>query len=75
MSSLSELRKLHPEFEVHAQAFPDYWGPLFQSPELDRFEVLPEFTAIKGGVPLPDRTRELMHLPAGAAPFVGAYDR
>jgi hypothetical protein len=71
--ALDELRKLHPEFDAHSQALPDYWGPLFRSAELDRFEVMPEFTAIKKAVPLPDRIRDLLRLPANAEPFVGAY--
>jgi len=71
--ALDELRKLQPEFEAHSVALPDYWGPLFRSAELDRFEVLPEFSAIKNAVPVPDRIHELLQLPANAASFAGAY--
>jgi len=71
--ALADLRKLHPEFEAHSVALANYWSPVFRSPQLHRFEVVPEFAPAKGGVPLPDRIRTLLRLPAGAAPFVGAY--
>lgn len=69
---LEELRRLQPDFEVHARVLPDYWGPLFRSAELGHFELLRAFPAAQAGIPLPAPVRQRLKL--GDAPaFPGAY--
>ena len=73
LATLEELRKLHPQFENHAQVFADYWGPLFQSVELNRFSLVADFSAAHVGVPIPDTVRDLLKLKKDQPPFPGAY--
>jgi hypothetical protein len=75
LASLDELKKLQPQFEGHAQFYSDYWGPLFESVELNRFSLLPEFSGAKGGIAIPEKIRELLRLKKEQATFVGAYPR
>ncbi len=70
--ALDELRKLQPQFETKAQAFPDYRGPLFRSVELNNFELLANFPAATAGVPLPARIAEALKWKQGST-FPGAY--
>ncbi len=71
---LDELRSLHPEFESKSRFYSDYWSPLFRSPELDRFDLLPGFPGANGGVAVPENIRTLLKLPANQSPFPGAYE-
>lgn len=73
LATLDELKKLQPQFEGHGQFYADYWGPLFQSPELNRFSVAPGFPGASGGIAIPEKIRELLKLKKEQGTFVGAY--
>ena len=51
--SLESLRKVYPEFAASSRYFANYGGPLFKSPELGNYQVLPDFPGLKSGTPLP----------------------
>lgn len=72
-ANLDDLRKAFPQFEAKSQAYADYWGPLFRSPQLERFELTNSFPGSKTGAPLPNKIRELISLGAATPPFPGAY--
>ena len=72
-SSVDELRKAYPQFEAKSQYYPDYWGPLFPSPELRRLELVKAFPGANGGVALPANIRSLLRWPESTATFPGAY--
>ena len=70
--SLDGLRELHPEFEAHSRYIDNYYGTVFKSPELGRFELnraLPELTADS----LPDEMRKLLDWSKADARTPGAY--
>ncbi len=73
ISAIDDLRARHPEFAAEAQAFADYWGPLFRSVELGNFELRSAFAGAEAGMPRPDLINELLGW-AAAPEFPGAYE-
>ena len=73
VNAIDEFRKIQSNFEAKGRVFADYWGPLFRSPELEHFELLPNFPGATNGVQLPAHVRELLNLKSNAAAFPGAY--
>ncbi len=73
IESLSDLRKIHSEFSANSQYFSNYDGPLFESWKLGKFELLNEFPGSKSAANLPEEMRNLIGVPEGDIPFVGAY--
>lgn len=69
--ALEELHGQHPRFSRAAHAYPDYWGPLFRSEHLKRYEPDDAFPGARGGVELP--TEVLDVLGWESAGFPGAY--
>lgn len=74
LSVLAELTKLQPSFEERGRALPDYAGPLFISPELKRFEVLPAWARQIHAVALPDEARQVLGAEIERA-LPGAYPK
>ena len=72
-STLDEFRKADARFEAKALSFPDYWGQLFPSTDLHRFELLAGFPGANGGVALPATLRETLQLKPNQPAFPGAY--
>ncbi|PTY07152.1 hypothetical protein DB347_07520 [Opitutaceae bacterium EW11] len=72
-SSIEDFRKADSRFEAKAQVYPDYWGALFKSTQLERFELLRAFPGAGNGIALPESIRELLKLKHGAPAFPGAY--
>jgi len=71
--SLGGLQKLQPEFSVHSRYFANYAGPLFKSPELGNYQVLPTFPGSKSGMQLPAEIRILLGRIKKDGRYVGAY--
>ena len=71
VAQLDELRAFFPDFSAAAQAFPDYWGPLFKGERLKRFELLSAFPGSTAGIERPASVRALLGW--GTHPFPGAY--
>lgn len=69
-NSLEEFQKQHPEFSNHSQYFAEYNGPLFKSPELGNFQLLPDFPGCDAGTKLPS---EISSLLGQTKRFIGAY--
>jgi parallel beta-helix repeat protein len=72
---LAELRRYQPTFESAGRALPDYHGALFQSAEVKRFEVRPDFALRGVAVPLPQEARAVLGRGEGDAGYSGAYPR
>lgn len=73
IADLEELRRLQPAFEAHGRAFPDYHGPLFRSPELGYFELLPDFSGRTVAASLPPAVRTALGWSAEADGHAGAF--
>ena len=71
VAQLDELRAIFPDFSAAAQAYPDYWGPLFKGEHLKRFELLSSFPGSTAGVERPASIRALLGW--GTMTFPGAY--
>jgi parallel beta-helix repeat protein len=71
-ADLNELQKSFPQFEAKSQAFADYWGPLFRSPQLGHFELTRTFAGSAVGVAVPGKVRDLLQLKPDTLPFPGA---
>jgi hypothetical protein len=71
-TTLDELRKLHPEFEAHSQYFPDYFGSVFKSPELQNYELIRPFSQPAEG-PLPAEIQSLLGWSKAGPRVPGAY--
>lgn len=59
-NSLDGFQKQHHEFSAHSRSFPDYNGPLFKSPVLKNFQLLPNFPALDAGTKLPSEISKLL---------------
>ena len=68
-----DLQKLHPEFEAHSQALALEPSAVFQSPELQRYELLPAFAATVPADTIPDDIRKLLNWSQQDSPAPGAY--
>ncbi|MFH0990091.1 MAG: right-handed parallel beta-helix repeat-containing protein [bacterium] len=71
--SLSDLRKLYPEFSGNSLSLYNYHGPLFKSTELGNYQLLPEFPGANSGIQLPVEISKFLRLSKGNGPYVGAY--
>jgi len=71
--SLDGLRQLHPEFETHSQYLNNYYGSVFKSPELGRFELLREFPGSGSADSLPAEIRQVLGRPEQNEGTPGAY--
>lgn len=69
-TSLDGLRKLHPEFALHSEFFPNYGGPIFQSSELGNYHLVKSFPGINKGTSVPE---EISKLIGKSNHFIGAY--
>jgi hypothetical protein len=72
-ATIEDFRKADARYEAKAQSYPGYWGPLFQSVELHRFELDAAFPGANGGIELPENIRSLLKLAPNARPYPGAY--
>ncbi len=70
---LEDIRKLAPGFSAHSRTFSAYAGPLFKSPDLLNFTLLPGFPGSNLGTRPPDDIAGLLGLATAADPYVGAY--
>jgi hypothetical protein len=66
------LTHAYPQFGAHDRGFAEYRGPLFQSTELLRFELLRAFPAAASTAQLPDAVRTRLNLPATPG-YPGAF--
>jgi parallel beta-helix repeat protein len=66
-----DVNKMYPEFCVHTQV---YAGgiPLFKSPELGEYRLLPTFPGFRTASVLPAEIRKLLEVPRGVN-YIGAY--
>ena len=71
LHSPGELHALYPKFAGHSRAYQGYYGPLFKSERLSRFELLPGFPGADSAAPLPDHVLALLGWTA--ATFPGAF--
>jgi parallel beta-helix repeat protein len=71
-NSLEELRKLHPEYEAHSMYLRDYYGSVFDSPEMKNYAPNTVFKRA-AGVPLPAEIQKLLGWPKQATYQPGAY--
>jgi len=71
-NSLEELRKLHPEYEAHSLYLRDYYGSVFDSPEMKNYAPNTVFKRA-AGVPLPAEIQKLLGWPKQATYQPGAY--
>jgi hypothetical protein len=71
--SLDGLRQLHPEFEAHSQYLNNYYGSVFQSPELGNYELAQAFSEPEPTDSLPDGVRQLLGWSKADARTPGAY--
>ncbi|MEJ2055664.1 MAG: hypothetical protein P8X42_17255, partial [Calditrichaceae bacterium] len=71
--SLTEFKKLCPEFAQKSQILLNYRGPLFKSMKLRNFRLLSEFKGLKSGIELPIEISSLLNNYLMEKPYVGAY--
>ncbi len=71
--SVSELRKLYPQFAVNSLSFDAYNGPLFKSTTLCNYELLPMAPGASTGMQLPAEIRKLLGQSKKDGQYVGAY--
>ena len=71
--SAEDLRAGLSTFEANSRSYPDYFGPVFKSERLDRFELLPEFPAAESSAPLPDDVLQALGWSRRTATFPGAF--
>jgi len=69
----ADLRSQNSAFEAHSQTFDAYFGPLFQSHRLRRYNLLPTFPAATSPAPLPDEVLNLLAWQRAYATFPGAF--
>jgi hypothetical protein len=72
-NSLEEFRKLHPEFSGNSRYFPGYDTPLFKSPELGNYQLLPTFPGSKSGMQLSPKISKHLGQSKKQSRYVGAY--
>ncbi len=72
-NSPDDLQKLHSEFSAHSLYLANYKSPLFKSPELGNYQLLPSFSEAKTASPIPAEIRKLLSLPDKNARYIGAY--
>jgi parallel beta-helix repeat protein len=73
--SLSDLRKVYPQFSVNSLSFDAYDGTLFKSAELGNYQLLPTAPGASSGTQLPAEVKKLFGQPSKAGQYVGAYPR
>ena len=71
--TLSDLRKLYPEFSANSISYADYNGPLFKSAVLGNYQLLPTAPGAKSGMQLPAEIRKLLGQSKKDGQHVGAY--
>ena len=71
--SLSDLRKLYPQFSVNSLSFDAYDGPLFKCAELGNYQLLPTAPGATSGMQLPAEVRKLLGQSKKDGQYVGAY--
>ena len=71
--SLEYIQKLAPGFFAHSRTFSGYGGPLFKSPDLLNFTLLPAFPGSDAGTPVPGEVGRLLGVKPAAGAYVGAY--
>ncbi|MBN2356876.1 right-handed parallel beta-helix repeat-containing protein [candidate division KSB1 bacterium] len=69
-ASLEAFHAKHAEFSTNSRYLPNYNGPLFKSPELGHYQLLPAFPGINTGKDLPASVK---YLPHPSQKTVGAY--
>ncbi|MBN2011558.1 right-handed parallel beta-helix repeat-containing protein [candidate division KSB1 bacterium] len=73
LNSLTDLRKLHPEFSVNSLEFEDYRGPLFKSLELGNFQLLSGFPGKSAASQVPVALNKLINQGEKSELYIGAY--
>ncbi len=73
LNTLTDLRKLHPEFSGNSLEFNNYQGPLFKSLELSNLQLLPGFPGSQMATPLPAEISRLLNQTDNGAAYIGAY--
>jgi hypothetical protein len=71
--SPKDLRARNSSFEANSQSYKDYFGPLFQGEQLNRFELLPKFPGADSAAPLPNDVQRLLGWSRETATFPGAF--
>ncbi len=71
--TLEEFRMDYPGFSSNSQHIANKNIPLFRSPDIGNFQLLPGFPGTQVATPLPVNIAKLMGLPAKYKSFVGAY--
>ncbi len=73
LHTLEELRRLHPEFESHGIYLSDYYGSVFKSPALKRYELNASLANLPQVPPLPARVQERLAGRLNQSHTPGAY--
>lgn len=71
--SLSDLRKLFPEYSGNCVSYEGYSGPLFESATLGNYQLLPTAPGAKSGMRLPEEIRKLLGQSKRDGQYIGAY--
>jgi parallel beta-helix repeat protein len=71
--SLSDLRKLFPEFAANSLSYAGYNGPLFRSAVLGNYQLLPMAPGATSGMLLPAEIRKILSQSKKDGQYVGAY--
>jgi hypothetical protein len=66
-----ELHSLNKDFEANSQTYDDYFGPLFKSEHLRRFELLSDFPGADSAANVPDDILKLLRW--DSAEYPGAF--
>ncbi len=72
LATLADLTALQSNFETEGKAWTEYFGPLFRSEWLQRFELSTAFPGANTGAQLPEAVRDALGWAEGT-PFPGAY--
>ncbi|MBN1766740.1 MAG: right-handed parallel beta-helix repeat-containing protein, partial [Sedimentisphaerales bacterium] len=73
LDSPADLHNIYPDFAAHSLSFTSYPGPLFQSPALKNYRLLPTFPAAKTATQLPIDVCKRLGWPENTPPYTGAY--
>jgi hypothetical protein len=71
--TLAEFQKLCPLFEAHSKVVTSSLGALFQSPDLNRYELIQDISLPASAAPMPDEVRQRLGWQKQDTTLPGAY--
>jgi parallel beta-helix repeat protein len=71
--SVSDLRKLFPQFAASSLSISGYEGPLFRSAVLGNYQLLPTAPGANSAIALPADVKKILGFSKKEAPYIGAY--